>query len=71
MLVGCSERLRILLSVWLLRLLRLARVAKLAAKGLARGILRHRGCNWVLLIVLVLNPAAATPVILLHVPRRR
>jgi voltage-gated potassium channel len=57
--------LRILRSVRLLRLLRLARLAAFATTGLheARGILRHRGLNWVLLIVLVLNLVAAAAVL--------
>jgi voltage-gated potassium channel len=48
-----------------LRLLRLARLAAFAAKGVrdTRGILRHRGLNWVLLIVLVLNLIAAAMVL--------
>jgi voltage-gated potassium channel len=52
-------------SVRLLRLLRLARLAAFATTGLheARGILRHRGLNWVLLIVLVLNLVAAAAVL--------
>jgi voltage-gated potassium channel len=57
--------LRVLRSVRLLRLLRLVRLAAFAAKGLheARGILRHRGLNWVLLIVLILNLVAAAAVL--------
>jgi voltage-gated potassium channel len=57
--------LRVLRSVRLLRLLRLVRLAAFAAKGLheARGILRHRGLNWVLLIVLILNLIAAAAVL--------
>jgi voltage-gated potassium channel len=57
--------LRVLRSVRLLRLLRLALLAGLAAKGLreARNILRRRGLNWVLLIVLVLNLIAAAMVL--------
>jgi len=57
--------LRVLRSVRLLRLLRLALLAGFAAKGLreARSILRHRGLNWVLLIVLVLNLVAAAAVL--------
>jgi voltage-gated potassium channel len=57
--------LRVLRSVRLLRLLRLAVLGGLAAKGLreARGILRHWGLNWVLLIVLVLNLVAAAMVL--------
>jgi len=56
--------LRVLRSVRLLRLLRLALLGGFAAKGLreARSILRHRGLNWVLLIVLVLNLIAAAAV---------
>ena len=57
--------LRVLRSVRLLRLLRLALLGGFAAKGLreARAILRHRGLNWVLLIVLVLNLVAAAMVL--------
>ena len=57
--------LRVLRSVRLLRLLRLTLLTGLAAKGLreARNILRHRGLNWVLLIVLVLNLIAAAMVL--------
>jgi voltage-gated potassium channel len=57
--------LRVLRSVRLLRLLRLTLLTGLAAKGLreARSILRHRGLNWVLLIVLVLNLIAAAMVL--------
>jgi voltage-gated potassium channel len=49
----------------LLRLLRLTLLTGLAAKGLreARNILRRRGLNWVLLIVLVLNLIAAAMVL--------
>jgi len=56
-LVPMLRPLRVLRSVRLLRLLRLALLGGFAAKGLreARSILRHRGLNWVLLIVLVLN----------------
>jgi voltage-gated potassium channel len=48
-----------------LRLLRLTLLAGVAAKGLreTRNILRHRGLNWVLLIVLVLNLIAAAMVL--------
>jgi voltage-gated potassium channel len=64
-LVPMLRPLRVLRSVRLLRLLRLARLAAFAAKGVheARGILRHRGLNWVLLIVLVLNLIAAAMVL--------
>jgi voltage-gated potassium channel len=57
--------LRVLRSVRLLRLLRLSLLTGLAAKGLreARNILRHRGLNWVLLIVVVLNLLAAAMVL--------
>jgi voltage-gated potassium channel len=57
--------LRVLRSVRLLRLLRLTLLTGLAAKGLreARSILRHRGLNWVLLIVVVLNLIAAAMVL--------
>jgi voltage-gated potassium channel len=57
--------LRVLRSVRLLRLLRLTLLTGLAAKGLrvARNILRHRGLNWVLLIVVVLNLLAAAMVL--------
>jgi voltage-gated potassium channel len=57
--------LRVLRSVRLLRLLRLTLLTGLAAKGLreARDILRHRGLNWVLLIVVVLNLIAAAMVL--------
>jgi voltage-gated potassium channel len=57
--------LRVLRSVRLLRLLRLVRLAAFAAKGVheTRGILRHRGLRWVLLIVLVLNLIAAAMVL--------
>ena len=57
--------LRVLRSVRLLRLLRLTLLTGLAAKGLreTRNILRHRGLNWVLLIVLVLNLIAAAMVL--------
>ena len=57
--------LRVLRSVRLLRFLRLTLLTGLAAKGLreARSILRHRGLNWVLLIVLVLNLIAAAMVL--------
>jgi voltage-gated potassium channel len=57
--------LRILRSVRLLRLLRLARLAAFAATGLheTRGILRHRGLNWVLLIAVILNLVAAAAVL--------
>jgi voltage-gated potassium channel len=61
-LVPMLRPLRVLRSA---RLLRLARLAAFAAKGVheARGILRHRGLNWVLLIVLVLNLTAAAAVL--------
>jgi voltage-gated potassium channel len=64
-LVPMLRPLRVLRSARLLRLLRLARLAAFAAKGIreARGILRHRGLNWVLLIVLVLNLTAAAAVL--------
>jgi voltage-gated potassium channel len=64
-LVPMLRPLRVLRSVQLLRLLRLARLAAFAAKGVheTRGILRHRGLNWVLLIVLVLNLVAAAMVL--------
>jgi voltage-gated potassium channel len=64
-LVPMLRPLRILRSARLLRLLRLARLAAFAAKGVheTRGILRHRGLNWVLLIVLVLNLVAAAAVL--------
>jgi voltage-gated potassium channel len=64
-LVPILRPLRVLRSVRLLRLLRLALLAGLAAKGLreARNILRRRGLNWVLLIVLVLNLIAAAMVL--------
>jgi voltage-gated potassium channel len=57
--------LRVLRSVRLLRLLRLTRLVAFAVEGLSeiRGILRHRGLNWVLLIVLVLNLVAAAMVL--------
>jgi voltage-gated potassium channel len=57
--------LRVLRSVRLLRLLRLTLLTGLAAKGLreARNILRRRGLNWVLLIVLVLNLITAAMVL--------
>jgi voltage-gated potassium channel len=57
--------MRVLRSVRLLRLLRLALLGGFAAKGLreTRNILRHRGLNWVLLIVLVLNLIAAAAVL--------
>jgi len=57
--------LRVLRSVRLLRLLRLARLVAFATKGVreTRGILRHRGLNWVLLIILVLNLVAAAAVL--------
>ena len=64
-LVPMLRPLRVLRSVRLLRLLRLALLTGLAAKGLreARNILRRRGLNWVLLIVLVLNLIAAAMVL--------
>jgi voltage-gated potassium channel len=64
-LVPMLRPLRVLRSARLLRLLRLARLAAFAAKGIreARSILRHRGLNWVLLIVLVLNLTAAAAVL--------
>jgi voltage-gated potassium channel len=64
-LVPMLRPLRVLRSARLLRLLRLARLAAFAAKGVrdTRGILRHRGLNWVLLIVLVLNLIAAAMVL--------
>jgi voltage-gated potassium channel len=64
-LVPILRPLRVLRSVRLLRLLRLALLGGFAAKGLreARSILRHRGLNWVLLIVLVLNLIAAAAVL--------
>jgi voltage-gated potassium channel len=64
-LVPMLRPLRVLRSVRLLRLLRLALLTGLAAKGLreTRNILRHRGLNWVLLIVLVLNLIAAAMVL--------
>jgi voltage-gated potassium channel len=64
-LVPMLRPLRVLRSVRLLRLLRLALLGGFAAKGLreARSILRHRGLNWVLLIVLVLNLIAAAAVL--------
>jgi voltage-gated potassium channel len=64
-LVPMLRPLRVLRSARLLRLLRLARLAAFAAKGMheTRGILRHRGLNWVLLIVLVLNLIAAAMVL--------
>ena len=64
-LVPMLRPLRVLRSVRLLRLLRLTLLAGLAAKGLreARNILRRRGLNWVLLIVLVLNLIAAAMVL--------
>jgi voltage-gated potassium channel len=64
-LVPMLRPLRVLRSARLLRLLRLARLAALAAKGVrdTRSILRHRGLNWVLLIVLVLNLIAAAMVL--------
>jgi voltage-gated potassium channel len=57
--------LRVLRSARLLRLLRLIRLVAFAIEGLGevRGILRHRGLNWVLLIVLVLNLIAAAMVL--------
>lgn len=57
--------LRVLRSVRLLRLLRLTRLIAFAVEGLSeiRGIVRHRGLNWVLLIVLVLNLVAAAMVL--------
>jgi voltage-gated potassium channel len=57
--------LRVLRSVRLLRLLRLVLLGGFAAKGVreTRSILRHRGLNWVLLIVLVLNMIAAAAVL--------
>jgi voltage-gated potassium channel len=57
--------LRVLRSVRLLRLLRLVLLGGFAAKGVreTRSILRHRGLNWVLLIVLVLNLIAAAAVL--------
>jgi voltage-gated potassium channel len=64
-LVPMLRPLRVMRSVRLLRLLRLALLTGLAAKGLreARNILRRRGLNWVLLIVLVLNLIAAAVVL--------
>jgi voltage-gated potassium channel len=64
-LVPMLRPLRVLRSVRLLRLVRLALLTGLAAKGLreARNILRRRGLNWVLLIVLVLNLLAAATVL--------
>jgi voltage-gated potassium channel len=64
-LVPMLRPLRVLRSVRLLRLLRLTLLTGLAAKGLreARNILRRRGLNWVLLIVLVLNLIAAAMVL--------
>ena len=64
-LVPMLRPLRVLRSVRLLRLLRLTLLTGLAAKGLreARSILRRRGLNWVLLIVLVLNLIAAAMVL--------
>jgi voltage-gated potassium channel len=64
-LVPVLRPLRILRSVRLLRLLRLALLTGLAVKGLreTRNILRRRGLNWVLLIVLVLNLIAAAIVL--------
>jgi voltage-gated potassium channel len=64
-LVPMLRPLRVLRSVRLLRLLRLTLLAGLAVKGLreARDVLRHRGLNWVLLIVLVLNLIAAAMVL--------
>ena len=64
-LVPMLRPLRVLRSVRLLRLLRLALLTGLAAKGLreARNILRRRGLNWILLIVLVLNLIAAAMVL--------
>jgi voltage-gated potassium channel len=64
-LVPMLRPLRVLRSVRLLRLLRLGLLTGLAAKGLreARNILRRRGLNWVLLIVLVLNLIAAAMVL--------
>jgi voltage-gated potassium channel len=64
-LVPMLRPLRVLRSVRLLRLLRLALLGGFAAKGVreARSILRHRGLNWVLLIVLVLNLIAAAVVL--------
>jgi voltage-gated potassium channel len=64
-LVPMLRPLRVLRSARLLRLLRLARLAAFAAKGIrdTRGILRHRGLNWVLLIILVLNLIAAAMVL--------
>jgi voltage-gated potassium channel len=64
-LVPMLRPLRVLRSVRLLRLLRLALLTGLAAKGLreARNILRRRGLNWVLLIVLALNLIAAAMVL--------
>jgi voltage-gated potassium channel len=61
-LVPMLRPLRVLRSV---RLLRLGLLTGLAAKGLreARNILRRRGLNWVLLIVLVLNLIAAAMVL--------
>jgi hypothetical protein len=56
--------LRVLRSARLLRLFRLTRLVAFAVEGLgeARGILRHHGLNWVLLIVLALNLIAAAAV---------
>jgi voltage-gated potassium channel len=64
-LVPMLRPLRVLRSVRLLRLLRLTLLTGLAAKGLreARNLLRRRGLNWVLLIVLVLNLIAAAMVL--------
>jgi voltage-gated potassium channel len=64
-LVPMLRPLRVLRSVRLLRLLRLTLLTGLAVKGLreARNILRRRGLNWVLLIVLVLNLIAAAMVL--------
>jgi voltage-gated potassium channel len=64
-LVPMLRPLRVLRSLRLLRLLRLALLTGLAGKGLreARNILRHRGLNWVLLIVLILNLIAAAMVL--------
>jgi voltage-gated potassium channel len=63
--VPMLRQLRVLRSLRLLRLLRLALLAGFAAKGVreAGGILRHRGLNWVLLIVAVLNLVAAAMVL--------
>jgi voltage-gated potassium channel len=57
--------LRVMRSARLLRLLRLTRLVAFSVEGLGevRGILRHRGLNWVLLIVLALNLIAAAAVV--------